>query len=92
MLWFWRIKECSAKNYALVCNSLIDFNEAFIPCNELQLFDWPRIVAHSPAGLMYIMHGLVILGHRNIQVTYITIGYIQLRQGFECKYVEEELT
>ena len=76
--------EYGVKNYALVCKSLIDFNEAFIPYNELQFFDWPSIVAHSPAGLMYIAHGLVMLVHRNIQVTTITIGYIQLRQGFEC--------
>ena len=78
------VKEYGLKNYVLVCKSLIDFNEAFIPYNELQFFDWPSIVAHSPAGLMYIAYGLVILVHRNIQVTTITIGYIQLRQGFEC--------
>ena len=34
----------------------------------------------------------VILVHRNIQVTTITIGYNQLHQGFECYHVEEELT
>ena len=33
---------------------VIDFNEAFIPYSELQFFDWPSIVAHSPVGLMYI--------------------------------------
>ena len=33
-----------------------DFNEAFIPYNVLQFFDWPGIVAHSPAGLMRSMH------------------------------------
>ena len=40
---------------------------------------------------MYIAYGLAILVHRNIQVTTITIGYIQLRQGFESSQVEEEL-
>ena len=80
MFWFWRIKNTVSKS---------DFNEALIPCNELQFFDWPRIVAHSPAGLMYIAHRLVILVRRNIQVTNIRI---QLRQGFECKSVEEELS
>ena len=60
-------------NYALFCNSLIDFNEAFIPYNELQFFDWPSIVLHSPAGLMCIMCGSVVLVHRNIQVTTITL-------------------
>ena len=30
---------------------------------------------------MYIAYGLVILFHRNIQVTNITMGYIQLRQA-----------
>ena len=68
----------------LVCEVQIDFNKAFIPYNELQFFDWPSTVAHSPAGAMYIAYGLVILVHRNIQVATITIGYIQLRQGFEC--------
>ena len=62
--------------------SLIDFNEAFIPYSELQFFDWPSTVAHTPAGLMHIAYWLVILVHRNIQVTTITIVYIQLRQGF----------
>ena len=74
-----------------VCKSLIDFNEVFITSNELQFLDRPRIVAHSPAGLIYIIYGLVILVHRNIQVTTITIGHIQLRQSFEPKHVEEEL-
>ena len=67
----------------LVCKSLIDFDEASIPYNELEFFDWSSIVANSPWGLMYIMHGLVILVHRNVQVTTITIGYIQFRQGFK---------
>ena len=67
----------------LVCNSLIDFNEAFIPYNELQFLDWPSIVAHSPAGLIYIVQGLVILVHRNIHVTTSTKGYIEFRQGFD---------
>ena len=74
----------SPKNYVLLCKSLIDFNEVFIPYNELQVLDWPSIVAHSPAGLMYITYGLVVLVHRNIQVTPIMFGYIQLRQGSEC--------
>ena len=39
---------------------------------------------HSLAGLMYIAYRLVVLVHKNIQVTTITNGYIQLRQGFEC--------
>ena len=73
-----------SKNYALVCKWLIHFSEAFIPYNELQFFDWPSIVVHSPVGLMYIVYGLVILVHGNIQVTTITIIYIQLREGFEC--------
>ena len=71
---------------------LIVFNEAFIPYNELQFLDWPSIVVHSPTGLMYIAYGLVILVHRNIQVTTLKIGYIQFCQGFECWDVEEELT
>ena len=65
----------------LFCKSLIDFNEAFIPYNELQFLDGPSIVADWSAGLMFIPYGLVILVHKNIQVTTITIGYIQLRQG-----------
>ena len=59
------------------------FYEAFIPYDEFQFLDWPSIFMHSPAGLMYIVCGLVILVHRNIQVTTLTIGYIQFRQGFE---------
>ena len=51
--------------------------------NELQ-FDWPSIVAHSPAGQMYIAYELVTLVPRNIQVITIKIGYFQLRQGFDC--------
>ena len=69
---------------ALVCKSLLDFNEAFIPYNEMQFFDWPSIAVPSAAGLVYIAYGLVILVDRNIQVTTITIGYIQLGQAFEC--------
>ena len=61
-----------------------DFNEAFIPYNELHFLDWSSIVAHSPGGLMYIVYGLVILAHINIQVTILTIGYIQVCQGLEC--------
>ena len=76
MLWFLRIKR-------RVSNSLIDFKEAFIPYNELQFLDWPSIVGHSPAGLMYIAYELVILVHINIWVTNLTIGYIQFRQGSE---------
>ena len=62
---------------------IIDFNEAFIPIYELQFFDWPSIIVHSHTELMYITYGFVILVYRNIQVTSIMIGYIQLRQGFE---------
>ena len=61
-----------------------DLNEAFIPYIELQFLDWLSTVAHSPAGLMHIAYGLVILFHRNIQVATITIGYIQFCLGFEC--------
>ena len=68
----------------IVWKSLIDFNEAFIPYSKLQFFDWPSIVVDSPTGLMYISYGLVILVHRNVQVTTITIGYIWLHQDFEC--------
>ena len=67
----------------LVCKSLIDFNEVFIPYNEQQYLDWSSIVVHSPSGLMYIVYELVILVHRNIQVTTIIIRYIQLQQDFE---------
>ena len=84
MFWFWRIKNMVSKFMHSSVTQTSDFNEAFIPYNEFQFFDWPSIVAHSSAGLMYIAYGLVILVHRNIQVTTITIGYIQLRQGFEC--------
>ena len=73
-------QEYGVKSYALFFKSLIGINEAFIPYNELQFFDWNSIVTHSPTGLMYIAYGLMIL----VQVTTITIGYIQLRQGFEC--------
>ena len=38
MLTFLRIKNKDSK-FALVCKSLIDFNEVFIPYNELQFFD-----------------------------------------------------
>ena len=31
------------------------------------------------------------LVHRDIQVTGITIGYIELHQGFECYHAGEEL-
>ena len=68
----------------VVCKSLIDFNEALISDNELQFFDWPSIVAHSLVRLRCVVYGLVILVHRNIQVTIITIGYIQICLGFEC--------
>ena len=50
----------------------------------MQLLDWPSIVAPSPARLMHIAYGLVTLVHRNMQVTNLTVGYIQFRQGFEC--------
>ena len=65
----------------LVCKSLILIKLSY---NLLQFLDRPSIVAHSPAGLKYIVYGLVILVHRNIQVSTIAIGCIQLRQGFEC--------
>ena len=49
----------SLKIYALVCESLIDFNETFfIPYNEMQFWDWPNIVVQSPAGLLYIAQRL----------------------------------
>ena len=54
----------------------MDFNEVFIPNNELQFLDWTSIVVHSPAELMYIAYELVILVQRNIQVTTIMICYI----------------
>ena len=59
-------------------SSVIDFNEAFIP------YFIPSIVGQSHAGPMYIVHGLVIQVHRNIQVTTLTNRYIQFRQGFDC--------
>ena len=59
-------------------------HEAFIPYNELQFLDWTNIDVHSPAELMYTALRLVIQVHRNIQVTTLTIGYIQFHQGFEC--------
>ena len=77
MRWFLRINNMVSK---------------IIPYDELQFLAWPSIVIHSPAGVMYIVYGLVILVHRNIQVTTIMIGYIQLHQGLECELVEEELT
>ena len=78
------------KNYALVCKSLIDFNKAFIPYNELQYLDWLSIVAYSPTGLLYIAYGLVILVHGNIQVSTITIGYIRFRRCLECVIMWKE--
>ena len=77
MFWFWRIKNMVSKFMHSSVTQTSDFNEAFIPYNEFQFFDWPSIVAHSPAGLMYIAYGLVILVHRNILLTTITIGYIK---------------
>ena len=49
--------------------------------NKLQFLGGPSIVPHSPAVLIHIVYGLVILVHRNIQVTTIMIGNIQLRPG-----------
>ena len=49
-----------SQNYAIVCKLLTNFNEAFIPYNELQLGS-PSIVVHSPARLTYIAYGLVML-------------------------------
>ena len=80
ILWFLRMKNTISKIMCSSCKSLIDFNEAFIPYNELQFFNWPSFVANSPVGLISITYGLGILVHRNIQVTLITIGYIQLRR------------
>ena len=77
MFWFLRITNS-------VWTSLNDFDKAFIPYNELQFLDWPSFAVHSTVGLMYIACGLMILIHRNIQVTTLMIGYIQFRQGFEC--------
>ena len=64
MLWFLRIKNVVSK-IMCVCKSLIDFNEAFIPYNELQFLGRPSIVVHSPTGLMYTAYGLMILVHKN---------------------------
>ena len=50
----------------------------------MQFLDWPSIVVHPPTELMNIEYGIVIPVHRNIQVTTLTIGYSQFRQGFEC--------
>ena len=77
MFWFLRITNS-------VWTSLNDFDKAFIPYNELQFLDSPSFAVHSTVGLMYIACGLMILIHRNIQVTTLMIGYIQFRQGFEC--------
>ena len=65
----------------LTCTSLIDFNEAFITYNQLQFLGRPSILTHKADVYAY---GLVVLVHRNIQVTTIMIGYTQLCQGFEC--------
>ena len=91
ILWFLRIKNRVSKFMRSSYEALIPYipyipcyYEAVIPCNEQQFLDWPSIAAHSSAGLICIAYGLVILVHRNIQVTTVTIGFIQLRQGFEC--------
>ena len=58
--------------------------EAFFRYNELHFL---RLTHHCWAltpGLMYVAYGLVILVHKNIKVTTLTIGYIQFHQGFEC--------
>ena len=54
-----------------------------MPYSEPHFLDWPSIVSDSSTGRMYIVYRLVMLVHRNIQVTTLTIGYIQLRQGLE---------
>ena len=36
--------EYGVKNYALFCKSLIDFNEAWIPYNELQFLTDPALL------------------------------------------------
>ena len=59
--------------YALVYKSLIDFNEAFTRYNELQFLGCAIIVVHLLAVLMYVTYQLVILVHRNIQVTALKI-------------------
>ena len=82
LLWFLKIKRIRSQKLCARLKVINWFLKAFIPCSELQFFDWPSIVAHLRAGLMYVAYGLVILVHRNIQVTTITIGYIPLRQGF----------
>ena len=79
-------QEYGLKNYAFTCKSLIDFNEAFTHYNELQFFDWPSIVVHSPAGLIYTTYGLVIMVHRSIQVNTITIGNIHVKEGLAERY------
>ena len=84
MLWFLRIKNTVSKIIVLIRKSLSDFNEAFIPYNELQFLDWPSVVAHSSTGLMYIVYGIARMVHRKIQVTIIMINYIQLGQDFKC--------
>ena len=64
-------------------NREIDFNEAYITYNELHFSGWPNNIVHPPSGWIYIVYGSVILVHRNIQVTTIIIGDIQLPQGLE---------
>ena len=76
VLWFLWTKNMVLKVLRLSVKSFIDFNEAFILCIRLEFLGWRSIVARSPAGPMYIAYALVILVHRNIQVTAITIGCI----------------
>ena len=37
---------------------------------------------------MYIVYGLLVLVHRNIQVIALMVGYIQSSQGFEFKHMQ----
>ena len=76
VLWFLWTKNMVLKVMRLSVKSFIDFNVAFILCIRLQFLGWRSIVVRSPAGPIYIADALVILVHRNIQVTTITIGCI----------------
>ena len=82
MLWLLKTKNRGSKFMRpfVICKSLIDFIlfwfyfillfpidlNHFILYKELEFLDWPSIYAHSPAGVMYIVYGLVVLVHRNI--------------------------
>ena len=51
-----QVLKIDLKIYVLIFESLIEFNEAFIPYDELQFLDWPSIVAHSPADECIHLH------------------------------------